>query len=185
MLHNAWSKQGFKHVMGFGFVVASVLGAPAAQAACGDLIEAPGKVFYVIPDGDLVTRELTLTVPECGQGAVALSSADGWRAETTRFYTRHHAGRTIFTAIFKNPMGDNPKHYLTLKGSYLRGKNMAKYWGDMYKTTLPGSMPLPQDLDAVLSSEGLLPFTQHAGGFAFKADVPASDPTPPSAPVFD
>jgi hypothetical protein len=46
-------------------------------------------------------------------------------------------------------------------------------------------MPLPQDLDAVLSSEGLLPFTQHAGGFAFKADVPASDPTPPSAPVFD
>lgn len=185
MLRKAWSMQGFKQVIGFGFGVASMLAAQAAEAACGDLVDAPGKAFYVIPDGDLVTRELTLTVPECGQGAVALSSADGWRAETTKFYTRHHAGRTIFTAIFKNPMGDNPNHYLTLKGSYLRGKNMAKYWGDMYKTTLPGGMPLPPDIDGMLSVGDLHHHTRHAGGFAFKAEVPVSDPTPPSAPVFD
>lgn len=168
-----------------GLSAIGAFGAHTAQAECGDSVDAQGKVFYVIPDGDLVKREVTLTVPACGQGAVVISSASGWRKETTTFFTKHHGGQTTFVVVFQDPQGDNPNHYLTLKGSYLRGKNLATYWGDLYKLTLPEGTPSnKQAMEKIMDGNQWHHYGSHAGGFVFKADVPPPAAESPSESLF-
>jgi hypothetical protein len=179
-----------KRLLVLGFGLAAAISSHVARAdSCGESVDAPGKVFYVIPDGDLVAREVTLTVPACGEGAVVLSSASGWRTETTTFWSKEVAGRKVFVVVFQNPKGDNPNHYLVLKGSYIRGKNAAKYWGDMYTLTLPeGQGALLKDAQQFDSQSVLGHYGRHAGGFGFKAVVPQSEPElpvpAPQAPSF-
>ncbi len=169
-------------VLGLGFA-ATALSHVARAESCGETVDAQGKVFYVIPDGDLVAREVTLTVPACGEGTVVLSSASGWRTETTTFWSNEVAGRKVFVVVFQNPKGDNPNHYLVLKGSYIRGKNAAKYWGDMYTLTLPeGQSGLMKDAQQFASQNMLTHYGRHAGGFGFKADVPQGQEPQTPAP---
>jgi hypothetical protein len=178
------SKEFSKRLFVLGFGLMAAVSSHAARAACGDTVDAKGKVFYVIPEGDLVSRAVTLTVPACGQGSVVLSSESGWRTETTTFWSKEVAGRKVFVVVFQNPKGDNPNHYLILKGSYIRGKNAAKYWGDMYKLTLPeGSSNLQNNVQQLVEESTLHHFGHHAGGFGFKADVPAPTPAPAPTPV--
>lgn len=187
VLPRMMSKEWTKRLLVLGCGLAATVSSHAARAACGDTVDAKGKVFYVIPDGDLVQREVTLTVPACGQGSIVMSSESGWRAETTTFFTRERAGRKIFVVAFQNPQGDNPQKYLVLKGSYIRGKNAAKYWGDMYKLTLPeGESALQKDVAQFMDEQVLSHYGTHAGGFGFKADVPAQnpEPAPALAPTF-
>jgi hypothetical protein len=169
-------------LIGCGFV--ALTASYAAHAACGDTVDAPGKVFYVIPDGDLVAREVTLTVPACGEGKVAISSPGGWRAETEYFKGTDVNGRKVFVIAFVNPQGDDPTKVLAFKGSYIRGKNMAKYWGDMFKFTLPPQGLSQKDIAQMLLDEPVPHNLQHAGGFGFKAEVPAQEPQNPNPATF-
>ena len=180
------SKSWSNRLAVLGVSLIGVATAQAAKAECGDSVDAQGKVFYVIPEGDLVTREVTLTVPACGQGSIVISSASGWRSETTTFFTKRHGDHTTFVVVFKDPQGDNPNRYLTFKGSYVRGKNLAKYWGDMYNLTLPETIQ-----NKAVIVEGLLNtnlwhhYGSHAGGFAFKADVPPPATETPAPSIFE
>lgn len=183
MLRKVMKMHWSRHLLAIGIGLSSALVAQAGQGSCGDAVDAQGKVFYVVPEGDLVTREVTLTVPACGQGNVALSSSSGWRVESNTFFTKKENGQTRFIVIFQNPKGDNPNKFLTLRGSYLRGKNLAKYWGDLYTVTFPEGTP--NQLQEVERLTHLHHYGTHAGGFAFKAEVPASEPTPAPSAIFE
>jgi hypothetical protein len=172
-------------VAGILMVVGSF--ASVAQSKCVDsdlgvLVDAPGHVFYKVKEGALVKRDVTLTVPPCGEGELVLS-AEGWKASTTHFFTNEVAGRVIFTAVFIKPFGEHSESSLIITGSYMRGTNKAVYWGDMYKTKTevePGTIALlKSDPSAALGSHNF----QHVGGFKFKADIGGGEPSQPPQPV--
>ncbi len=162
-----------KPVLVFGTF--TTLSAPSlfAAPACGDSVTAAGKVFYVVPEGNMVAREVSLSVPACGQGAVVISSASGWSVETEAFFVKKIHDRTIFYVAFQDPMGDDAHKFLLFKGTYLRGTNVAGYWGDMYDVVLPeGKIETPADAEklAKMEEDGSV---HHIGGFAFHAGVKA------------
>ena len=161
--------------MVFGPVLACFILAGSAKAGN---VAAPGAVFYVDATGELVKREVTLTVPEKGQGEVSLSSAK-WSASTTRFLTTKYHGRTVFYVVFDDV---GPKHKsLLLRGTYLRGSNLAAYWGDLYT----GHCPEGVSLESCATAEGAAGrrHWDHVGGFHFKAPVTGGTPAPQPAPA--
>lgn len=90
-----------------------------------------GKIVYKLPSGELVEREVTLDVPERGQGEVVLSGTDfEWR--TKSFKTLTIAGKTTFVAAFKTEF-QNKKSTIAFSGTYLKGTNKLMYYGDVYK----------------------------------------------------
>ena len=122
--------------------------------------EAEGQVFYKLPSGELVHRDVTLEVPSRGEGDVIL------RGETTEFTSIKHftvkkKGKTTFYVIFKETSPEGKVVYKVFRGAYLRGTNQAKYYGDIYvKTQVPGTSTLAE------ASVG-----KYVGGFWFKADI--------------
>ena len=160
--------------MVFGPVLACLALAGTAKAGS---VEAPGKVFYVDDAGVLVKRDVTLTVPERGEGEVGLSSSK-WTASTSRFFTAKYHGRTVFYVVFDDV---GPKHNsLLLRGTYLRGSNLASYWGDMYTGHCPEGSSLESCVN-IAHHQGQKHW-DHAGGFYFKAPV-NSDSQQSPAPV--
>ncbi len=148
-------------------VIGPVLALTLAGAAKAESVAAPGKVFYVNNNGELVKRELTLTVPARGEGEITLGN-DNWSASSNRFFTAKYHGRTVFYVIFSD-VGPNHKEML-LRGTYLRGTNLAAYWGDVYF----GHCAEGQSLEACANTQDHHQGRQHwdhVGGFAFKAPV--------------
>ena len=147
------------------------------------LVDAPGHVFYKDKEGAMVKRDVTLSVPPCGEGELVLSAGD-WKAATTHFFTYEAAGRVVFTAVFIKPFPSHSETSLVLTGSYMRGTNKAVYWGDMFKTHEEIKAPMMSLLKT--NPEMALGSTHfhHVGGFKFKAEVAGGEPTPPppSAP---
>lgn len=94
-------------------------------------VEVPGKVFYKMPAGELVQREVSLDVPARGQGKVILKSAHH-SLESHAFKTKKVNGRTIFSVLFLNPPGAPANTAMVLTGTYLRGSNYVAYYGDVY-----------------------------------------------------
>lgn len=129
-------------------------------------VEAPGKVFYLIPQrNEIVKREMTIRVPSRGEGEVALITSSGKEIKTKKYWTRKKLGRTIFYAYFKglrNPTDRNsPATSMLFRGSYIRGSNMAVYYGDIYL----GGLGLKDEQIKKMK------FFRHAGGFAFKSEI--------------
>ena len=158
-----------------GMVFGSALALTLASTAKAESVAAPGKVFYVSNNGELVKRELTLTVPARGEGEVTLGN-DNWSASSSRFFTAKYHGRTVFYVVF-NDVGPNHKQML-LRGSYIRGTNLAAYWGDVYF----GHCPEGQSVQSCANTQDHQQDHQddhkhggqhwdHVGGFAFKAPV--------------
>lgn len=141
------------------------------------MVEAPGHVFYKDKEGALVKREVTLSVPPRGEGELVLS-ADGWRASTTHFFSQEVAGRIVFTAVFIKPFGEHSQSSLVINGSYVRGTNMAVYWGDMFKTKTEIEPEMLASLKSSPSSALHDHCFEHVGGFKFKADVGGGEPQP-------
>jgi hypothetical protein len=161
--------------MVFGPVLACFVLAGSAKAVG---VTAPGAVFYIDAAGELVKRDVTLTVPVQGQGEVSLSSAK-WSASTTRFLTTKYHGRTVFYVVFDDV---GPKHKsLLLRGTYLRGSNLAAYWGDMYTGHCPEGVSLESCAPA--QGAGGHRHWDHVGGFHFKAPVTGGTPAPQPAPA--
>lgn len=116
-----------------------------------------GEIFYVTPtSGDIAIRNVTLEVPSRGQGEVVLSATNfDWRS--TDFWTTFENGKTIFNVAFKTQFM-NFKSTIVLKGTYLKGKNKIKYYGDFYKKKGYGAYN--KDLSDM----------KYAGGFNFNYD---------------
>jgi len=107
-------------------IMLTLLVSPLAFAAPVD-----GKIFYSLPNGEIVKRIVTLDVPARGQGEVILSG-DNFEWRTTNFKTIKKNGKTKFVAIFKTEFMQL-KSTVVLTGSYVKGTNLIMYYGDMYK----------------------------------------------------
>lgn len=129
-------------------------------------IVAPGKVFYLIPQrNEIVKRDMSLSVPSRGEGDVVLISSSGSETKATDFWTEEANGRKIFYVLFaaiKNPTDPSSESISMLfVGTYMRGGNLAAYYGDIY---------LGETLSTVEMAKTLNGF-KHIGGFAFKSDI--------------
>ncbi len=143
--------------------------------------EVPGKVFYKMPSGELVQREVKLDVPPRGQGKVIFKSAHH-SLESHAFKTKKTHGRTIFSVLFLDPPGAPEHTAMVLTGTYLRGTNYVAYYGDIYSKTYEGdrqSLLGEQMLDEVLSSHDQDDANQDgddwkfSGGFKFSMPLSA------------
>jgi hypothetical protein len=172
-------KKGFLR----GFIVAAATtialagnSAMAADGTAGSVV-ANGGVFYKMPSGELITRDASLEVPARGQGDVILRSGD-YTLTAHGFKTVHKGDRTVFYVVFVNPPGAPENFAVTYRGSYLRGSNGAKYWGDVFTKQFEKTGELADLLKnpGVDSLVGDLELDHgkpwhHAGGFWFAAKV--------------
>lgn len=102
-------------------------------------VEVPGKVFYKMPAGDLVSRAVKLDVPPRGEGKVIFKS-EHHELESHAFKTKKAHGRTVFSVLFLNPPGAPANTAMVLTGSYMRGSNYVAYYGDVYSKTISEGM---------------------------------------------
>jgi hypothetical protein len=118
--------------------------------------EVDGQIFYKKSNGEVVYRDVTITVPSRGQGEVALRG-NGFEWKTTDFRSYMKKGRLVFVAVFQSEFRDK-KSSIALKGTYLKGQNKIIYYGNMYKTKGHGA-----------DSSDLSSF-RYMGGFNFEFD---------------
>lgn len=159
-------------------VLACCLGATALQAepSTGSVV-AGGAVFYKMPAGELVTREVTLEVPARGQGNVILRG-DSLEMIAHGFKTVRSHGRSVFYVVFLDPPGAPANTAVVYRGSYIRGAGKAVYWGDVFTKTFSTS----GSLSDLTKNPGIESFVydletspedgsewRHNGGFWFKA----------------
>lgn len=90
-----------------------------------------GTLTYKLPNGELATRDVTLTVPSMGQGDVVLSG-NNFEWTTTEFSSYEKNGKTVFKAVFRTEFM-NFKSTIVFKGAYLQGTNEIIYAGSFYK----------------------------------------------------
>jgi len=90
-----------------------------------------GSIFYLKPDGEMATRDVTIDVPARGQGEVVLSG-NGFEWRSDNFWTVENKGRSIFYVSFQSEF--RGQQFTTVfRGTYLRGTNQLRYYGDFYK----------------------------------------------------
>ncbi|MEY4632497.1 MAG: hypothetical protein RIQ81_2617 [Pseudomonadota bacterium] len=153
------------------------LAMPALADSAGS-VTAAGGVFYKMPSGELVKRDVTLEVPARGQGDVILRGAN-LELKAHGFKTVRKQGRSVFYVVFLNPPGAPENTAAVYRGSYLRGSNAAKYWGDVfskvYQTEELAQLTGTQNVDAFVSDleddSGKEDDWRHAGGFWFGVDI--------------
>lgn len=158
----------------FVLIVLSVMSWSFAASA----VEVPGQVFYKMPTGDLVFRDVTLDVPPMGRGKVIFKS-EHYNIESHGFKTIKSHGKITFAVVFLNPPGAPANTAMALVGSYIRGSNHVMYFGDVYAkqyeagaTSEDMAKLLEGAFDASTSrednSQDEHPWT-FAGGFRFEA----------------
>jgi hypothetical protein len=131
--------------------------------------EVPGKMFYKMPDEQLVFRDMTMVKEEQNDHKIVLRGKNS-EIVSDHIHSKEVHGRKVLTIVFKNvPHAKNKIMILT--GTYLRGTNGGLYYGDIY-VKAKGS-----DDDLSLKSLATLDFTGHhpgpddvrfVGGFKFK-----------------
>jgi hypothetical protein len=99
-----------------------------------------GQIFYTLPSGEYVERDVTIEVPSRGEGEVVLSGNNfEWRTANFTSYTKN--GQTVFIAAFQTEFREF-KSTTVLKGTYIKGSNKIVYYGDMYKKNGLGEVDL-------------------------------------------
>jgi hypothetical protein len=138
------------------------------QLAFATSIEAPGQVFYKMPSGEIVNRDVSLVVPMKGEGDVFLKyGAHEVKAE--KFWTEHSSGRAVFYVSFVNPPGAPENTTVLFRGSYIRGTNRALYYGDMFKKIQSNlSSTNNQTKEGQVAEH---PDLLYIGGFTFKSEI--------------
>ena len=151
-------------------LVLSIMLLFGANAYVGDSIDAPGKVFYKLPDESIVKRDVVLTVPSRGEGKVYLRSGR-ISVEAARFFSRELNGRTIFYVIFDQYPGQSSENELAVyRGTYTRGSNLALYYGDVFKVGRSTAMADQDELHLDLTeNSGISP--KYIAGFYFKYEI--------------
>ncbi len=131
-----------------------------------DSVEAPGRVFYKMPSGEIVTRNVTLEVPAMGQGQITLKGSN-FSMVSDRFFSVDLNGRVVFYVIFNDFPYKNPGEIAVYRGTYTRGSNLALYYGEVFvglEAEDDGTM-----VEAVENGDGDF---KHIAGFYFEAEVP-------------
>ena len=132
-------------------------------------IDAPGQVFYKMPNGEIVKRAATLQVPSRGQGQVVLKGAQS-NLVAERFFSKKKNGRTIFYVVFDKFPGKKADQRAVYRGTYARGSNMALYYGDVF--IVDENDASGDDLHYLLSEiEEQSRDATYVAGFYFKSEI--------------
>jgi len=107
-----------------------LVGTSVFGASHPDHIKADGHAFFKAGRG-LTRAGINLYVPKMGKGKIILE-VGGKEVEAKGFRAHRVAGRTVFDVLFMNVPGTAKGTAALLHGSYLRGNNMAIYYGDFY-----------------------------------------------------
>ncbi len=129
-------------------------------------VNADGKFFYRMPEGELVKRDASLFVPAMGMGKVVLTMGD-YTLESHAFKVVKKRGETKFFVLFLNPPMAPENTVMMLKGTYLRGSNKAVYYGNVYKGPASGHHHLANFEKGHHGHSNL----RYSGGFMFKKEI--------------
>ena len=131
-------------------------------------IDAPGKVFYKMPSGEIAARDAVLQVPSRGQGEVILKGSQS-EIVAERFFSKSQNGRTVFYVVFDEFPGRQAGEEAVYRGTYTRGTNKALYYGDVFIVTDDGSSD--DNLHFRLSQVEESSDARYVAGFYFKAGI--------------
>ncbi len=134
-------------------------------------VEVKGAVTYKMPQGELVSRNVSLDVPPMGQGKVKWIS-NGKVSESHSFKTKKFNNRVVFEVLFLNPEGAPPNTAMAISGSYLRGTNGVIYYGDVYGRSINEDGNFDDSIESFNVSDASFEMDanrkwMHAGGFMF------------------
>ena len=149
-----------------------VLGSTFVWSHVALAVDAAGEVFYKKSSGEIVLRSVTLEVPSQGQGDVLLKAPEG-NVKAEAFEVKHVGNRVVFYVAF--PVPEDVTKIAVFKGTYLRGSNLAAYYGDVFET---GRQNLGVTLGVPVAKQQLARFDEvspadviHLGGFGFRAPI--------------
>ncbi len=114
-----------------------------------DHLKVQGHAFY--KEGTKIEKKtVNLFVPKMGKGKVIID-VGGKEAESHSFKTVDVNGRKVFYVVFTDLKGVTgaPKDtaYL-MRGTYLRGDNVALYYGDFFSKKMTPKAKVTWDIDA-------------------------------------
>ena len=135
-------------------------------------LEIPGKVFYSIKrTGDVVSRDMILDLPEDRKGKIVVRAQGmNFSLEAKKSFTRVKRGKETFylaTTMKAPDFAGGQKSAMVFKGTYLKGKNVIKYYGDVYSKNIEDE----NELDGIESKEDCLEGYEFKGGFSFEAEI--------------
>jgi len=138
-----------------------VLGSTTMANADPAGVWADGGVSYLHPNGNIVSRDCSLWVPARGEGEVSLKCGE-WTASTTNFYTTKSEGKTTFSVVFLEIPGAPAGTMALYSGAYVRGNNLALYYGDVYSSNF--------DVQTYQTTDWT-----YVGGFKFSKEIESTD----------
>ena len=138
-------------------------------------LEIPGKVFYSIKrTGDVVSRDMVLDLPARGEGDIVLRSASrNFSMTAKKSFTKRKRGQKTFYMVYIMKAPDSvggQKSAMIFKGTYLRGKNLATYYGDMYSKKINDDQEV-EELEGLEEKEDCLEGYEFKGGFSFEIEI--------------
>ncbi len=135
-------------------------------------LEIPGKVFYSIKrTGDVVSRDMILDMSEGRNGKIVVRAAEmNFSLEAKKSFTRSKRGKDTFylaTTMKAPDFAGGQKSAMVFKGTYLKGKNVIKYYGDVYSKNIEDE----KELNGIETKEDCLEGYEFKGGFSFEAQI--------------
>jgi len=125
---------------------------------------ADGGVFFKTGQGDIAKYAATLFVPTQGVGNAQLTIGDK-KAASHGFRVEEQNGRSIFTVVFLDPLHTGKRVAYFLRGTYLRGTNVALYYGDIF------AKGYQRGEEDTLTADRATTELYYVGGFGFRKQV--------------
>ena len=135
-------------------------------------LEIPGKVFYSIKrTGDVVSRDMILDMPEGRKGKIVVRAQGmNFSLEAKKAFTRSKRGQDTFylaTTMKAPDFAGGQKSAMIFKGTYLKGQNVIKYYGDVYSKNIEDE----NEIDGIEEKEDCLEGYEFKGGFSFESEI--------------
>ena len=135
-------------------------------------LEIPGKVFYSIKrTGDIVARDMILDLPEDRKGKIVVRSPSrNFSLEVKKSFTKRKRGQDNFYLAHTMKAPDSvggQKSAMIFKGTYLKGKNLITYYGDIYSKQIKDE----SELNGLELKEDCLEGFEFKGGFSFEVEI--------------
>ena len=135
-------------------------------------LEIPGKVFYSIKrTGDIVSRDMILDMPEGRKGKIVVR-AEGmnFSLEAKKSFTKSKRGQDTFylaTTMKAPDFAGGQTSAMVFKGTYLKGKSVIKYYGDVFSKNIEDE----NELNGIEEKEDCLEGYEFKGGFSFETEI--------------
>lgn len=124
-----------KIVVLLSLIVTSVLFANSFEPK-----ESVGKMFYKDETNKISKSDVSLYYDSEGDGGIRINCEKHGEMLAEAIIVKRSAGRPVVYLVFPNPKsseieGKEEHTKLVLKGTYLKGENMAIYYGDFFEVS--------------------------------------------------